>query len=271
MKNLFARLFPFAVYLCAFSAPAEVTMNDIWRWGLLRKAETNGWELGSHAGFVTGSATNFYEKQRGTILQPGYLGLYYNLNEMVYFDYGGVGLSRGYQTPSELAFPWPLASGRLVTEESYPYPVFRLELGENWTDFEIKASTNNYEPSGSPSGSNLVYYYRSWTADQHPVNPDTNAWAYFTDDCAADARVWRLKGSGSPISAKLSSTGSVVSAVYFYPSRGCECGWMRKGNTNLVWSWLRVDDLGYEKNFDGTQTRWRAIRPDSWETGRTVP
>jgi len=232
------------------------------------------WEPISGLGFLTVSnfvSANYYEKKTGTTIGPGTVTLWQNLNETSTFSFDGVTLWRTYQDPHWLIFSWPEKSGRLVTEECYEYPVFRLELGENWTDFEIKASTNNYESSGNQSGSNLVYYYRSWTADQHPVNPDTNAWAYFTDDCAADARVWRCKGLISPISANLTSTGSVVSTVYFYPSRGCECGWMRKGNTNLVWSWLRVDDLGYEKNFDGTQTRWRAIRPDSWETGRTVP
>lgn len=53
MKNAFARWFALAVYLCAFSALSEVTIRDIWRWGLLRKTATNGWEVGSHAAFLT--------------------------------------------------------------------------------------------------------------------------------------------------------------------------------------------------------------------------
>jgi len=213
---------------------------------------------------------NFYEKQTGTYIGAGSLDLWYNMNETFTLNFDGVTLWRTYRDPHWLVFGWPEVSGRLVTEESYPYPVFRLDLGGNWTDFEIKASTNNFDYAG-PGGSNLVYYYKSWTADQHPVNPDTNAWAYFTDDCTADPRVWRLKVATNAISSMLSSTGSVVSAVYFYPSRECGCEWMQKGNTNLVWSWMRVDDLGYEKNFDGTGNRWRAIRPDSWESGRTEP
>jgi len=218
--------------------------------------------------FVSG---NYYARQAGTIIQPGYIGLFSNMNEMVYFSYGGVGLSRGYQIPYELDFPWPSVSGRLVTEESYPYPVFKLDLGEYWTDFEIKATTNAYAVEGN-SGSNLVYYYRSWTGtNQYWSNPDTNAWAYYTDDYAADPRVWIRKGLTNSIADQLANTGSVVCAVYFFPSRDCECGWMRRGNTNLVWSWLRVADGEYEKRLDGTKTRWRAIRPDSWESGRTTP
>ena len=204
MKNLFALLLPFAAGLCALSAPAEVTMSDIWRWGLLRKAETNGWELGSHAGFLTAD-------------------------------------------PS-------------------PYPVFRIPLGEHWTDFEIKASTNNF---AGPDA--LVYYYQSWTAEQHPANPDSDALVYFTDDYAADVRAWALKTNGVSVSSMLSHSNAVVGAVYFYPSRSCACPWMRRDNTNLVWSYLRVDDAGYEKNFDGTRTRWHPIRPASWEAGRTAP
>ena len=270
MKNLFALLFLFAAGLWALSAPAEVTMNDIWRWGLLRKADTNGWELGSHAGLVAGSASDFYAKQAGTVIQPGYIGLFYNMNEMVYFSYVGVGLSRGYQIPYELDFPWPLVSGRLVTEQSYPYPVFRLDLGEHWTDFEIKATTNGYAVEGN-SGSNLVYYYASWTTNQHSRNPDTNAWAYFTDDYADDPRVWIRKGLTNSIAEQLEHTNSVICTVYFFPSRDCECSWMRRDNTNLVWSWMRVSDGEYEKRLDGTKTRWRPIRPESWESGRTTP
>ncbi len=213
---------------------------------------------------------NYYAKQPGTIIQPGYLSLYYNMNEMVSFDYAGIRLERGYQIPYNLDFTWPLESGRLVTEQSHPYPVFRFDLGEHWTDFEIKATTNGYEVSGA-SGSNLVYYYRSWTADQHWSNPDTNAWAYYTDDYAEDPRVWIRKDLTNSIAGQLASPSSVVCTVYFFPSRNCECGWMRRDNTNLVWSWMRVSDGEYEKRLDGTKTRWRAIRPESWEAGRTTP
>ena len=233
------------------------------------------WEPLSNAAYLTVSnfvAGNYYEKQRGTLILPGYLSLYYNMNETVSFDYSGVRLERAYQLPYVLDFPWPLESGRLVTEQSYQYPVFKFDLGEHWTDFEIKATTNGYAVEGN-SGSNLVYYYASWTADQHWSNPDTNAWAYYTDDYADDPRVWIRKGLTNSIADQLANTGSVVCAVYFFPSRDLPNGsdWMRKDNTNLVWSWMRVTDGEYEKRLDGTKTRWRPIRPESWESGRTTP
>lgn len=163
-----------------------------------------------------------------------------------------------------------VTTGAVVAAEGL-WPVFEIPLGEYWTDFEIKASTNNFAAENNEGGSNLVYYYRSWTADQHGVNPDPAGRVYFTDDCSDDSRVWRLKSADISVSAQLSSTGSVVDAVIFMPSRECACAWMREGNTNLVWSVQRWDDLGGELNFSGDKTRWRPVVPASWGVGRFVP
>jgi hypothetical protein len=154
-----------------------------------------------------------------------------------------------------------------VSEQTYP--VFRLDLGlveGNWTDFEIKASTNNF--------AGLVYYYKSWTTNQNALYRDTKAWTYFTDDESADVRVWNRATNGVSISSMLVSTSSVVQWVYFYPSHECAVDWttwMSSANSNLVWSFVRVDDIGFELNRSGSKQRWNPVRPDSWEVGRTVP
>jgi hypothetical protein len=149
------------------------------------------------------------------------------------------------------------------------YPVFRLDLGlvdGNWTDFEIKASTNNF--------ASMVYYYKSWTPTQEAAWSDPDSLTYFTDDYSADVRAWRCQTEGVPISAHLVDLKSVVQWVYFYPSHECAVdwrAWMSATNSSLVWSFVRVDDVGFEMNADGTKQRWNPIRPDSWDAERTVP
>ena len=204
-------------------------------------------------------------------INPASVTIAPNYNDSLTLDYGGVSLYREFGDPRSLDFSWPSAAGRIVTEQSYQFPVFRFDLGEDWTDFEIKASTNNFDAAFSAGGSNMVYYYRSWTAEQPAYCPDTEARAYYTDDYSGDPRVWIPKAPDSSIAAQLASPSSVVCAVYFFPSRDCECSWMRRDNTNLVWSWMRVTDGEYEKRLDGAKTRWRPIRPDSWESGLTTP
>ncbi|MFA5379047.1 MAG: hypothetical protein WC455_25050, partial [Dehalococcoidia bacterium] len=150
--------------------------------------------------------------------------------------------------------------------QSGTYPVFKLDVGivdGSKTDFEFKATTNNF--------ATLVYYYKSWT-NQPGTNADTNAYCLFTDDYAVDVRKWILKSNGIPISAHLASSNSVVGYVYFYPSHDCTwSNWMYATNVHLKCSWVRVDDLGFEMNFDGSKQRWNAVRPESWEVERTVP
>lgn len=152
---------------------------------------------------------------------------------------------------------------------SETFPAFRIDVGlvdGNWTDFEIKATTNNF--------TNLVYYYKSWTPTQDEDFGDTNAWAYYTDDYTEDVRRWHRKPLTNSISSQLLNTNSVVQWVYFFPSHECEypwTNWMYKTNVHLIWSYVRVDDVGLEENFDGSKQRWNPIRPDSWEAERTTP
>lgn len=149
------------------------------------------------------------------------------------------------------------------------YPVLKLDIGNvdaNWTDFEIKASTNNF--------TNLVYHVKSWTAVT-TGNQDTNVWVYYTDDYAPDVRAWIKATNEVAISDQLiNAANSVVRWVYVYPSHDCSYDWslwMSKTNARLVWSYVRVDPLGYQTNATGTAQSWNPVRPDEWENERTVP
>ncbi len=120
------------------------------------------------------------------------------------------------------------------------YWQFELNLkAGHWTDFEIKASTNNFD--------SLCYYYKSWTT-QDATRGDTNAYVWFTDDYSDDVRVWRKKDHDKSISQMLVSTNSVVETVIFQPSHECEIDWQDwMFDERLVWSFVRVDDVGFEQ------------------------
>jgi hypothetical protein len=56
-------------------------------------------------------------------------------------------------------------------------------MGGAWTDFEIKASTNNF------AGGDMVYFYASGSANDYGAD-DPDAYTYYCDDFAADVRKW---------------------------------------------------------------------------------
>lgn len=152
-----------------------------------------------------------------------------------------------------------------VAAVSGTYPVLRLELGGQWTDFELKASTNNF--------ASLVYYIKS-SGTNEPWN-DTNVWIYFTDDYAADVRKWVKATPGAGIWSQLvDQTNSVVGAAIVCPSHECVVdwrGWMTPTNNRLVWSYVRYDGIDLERNVTGTRERWSAVVPVEWRQERCAP
>jgi hypothetical protein len=156
---------------------------------------------------------------------------------------------------------------RAVSEAMGRYPVFELRLGGAWTDFEIKASTNNF------AGGDMVYFYASGNANDYGAD-DPDPYTYYCDDFAADVRKWVAVAPHTAVATVLKNPLTEVETVYFSPSRNCQKaadGWMWKTNTNLVWSWVRYGAIGYETNATGTASHWNPIRPQSWEISRTVP
>jgi hypothetical protein len=145
------------------------------------------------------------------------------------------------------------------------YPVFRLDLGGQWTDFELKASTNNF--------TNLVYYIKSSGTNEY--QDDTNVWVYFTDDYAGDVRKWVRASPGTGIWSQLvNPTNSVVGAVIVCPSHDCVVDWerwMSATNNRLVWSYVRYDGIDFERNVTGNKTRWNAAVPVEWRQERIAP
>jgi hypothetical protein len=157
------------------------------------------------------------------------------------------------------------STGVVVVAEVRTFPVLRLELGGHWTDFEIKASTNNFQT--------LCYYFMS--SGTNAWTTDTNAWVYFTDDYAADVRKWQKSAPVTAIGSQLASpTNSEVEAVVVCPSHECTGdwqAWMSETNSRLVWSFVRYDGLNFEMNATGTKSHWTAVVPVEWRSERIAP
>ena len=155
--------------------------------------------------------------------------------------------------------------GAVAPAAEASYPVLILPLGGQWTDFELKATTNNFE--------DLCYYIQSSGTNEY--TNDTNVWVYFTDDFAGDPLQWRKSAFATPICAQLTNaTNSVVGYAVVCPSHECGVdwrGWMAKTNDSLVWSFVRYDGIDLEKNVEGTKARWNAVVPAEWRSGRVAP
>jgi len=161
--------------------------------------------------------------------------------------------------PSE----WEGIDEELKADE-YTFPVFCLELGGNWTDFELKGTTNNFET--------LVYFVSS--ARSTPVADDPSVWTYFTDDYYPDYRKWHQATAASWIGGQVADpVNSEVEYVYVFPSHSCVVDWrtwMSRDNRNLIWSFVRYDGVGFEMNATGTRQHWSPVYPVAWVKARTA-
>ena len=152
--------------------------------------------------------------------------------------------------------------------DEYVFPVFLLRLGGQWTDFELKASTNNFE-----SVEGLVYFVQS--SAPNPYADDPGVRVFFTDDHSAAVLRWRQAEPGEPIGDQLADPiNSEVEYVVVLPSHECAVnwrGWMSRDNTRLVWSFTRFDGIGLEMNASGTRSRWSPVVPVEWRKRRIAP
>jgi len=159
---------------------------------------------------------------------------------------------------------WEGTQEELKADE-YTYPVLRLELGGQWTDFELKASTNNFQ--------SLAYYVQSSATNAYA--DDTNVWVYFTDDYAGDVRKWIKSAPATAIGSQLvDPVNSEVEYVLVCPSHECAVdwsSWMSRTNNRLVWSYVRFDGINLEMNATGTKSHWSLVVPVEWRKERISP
>jgi hypothetical protein len=160
-----------------------------------------------------------------------------------------------------------VVQGAVPGSDEALYPVLSLELGGQWTDFELKASTNNFD-----AGTETVYFIRSWMQTACPY--DSQVRIYFQDDSSTNPWEWKLSAyTNSILSQLVDPTHTEIERVMVYPSRECEYDaiqWMNKTNANLTWSYVRFNGLNFETNAAGKihhvitePVKWVGSRP-SW-------
>ncbi|MCX6996521.1 MAG: hypothetical protein NTV49_05425 [Kiritimatiellaeota bacterium] len=146
------------------------------------------------------------------------------------------------------------------------YPTLMLDLGGVWTDFELRASTNNFASSAGD-----VYYLCSWGPPDCP--DDLDVWIYFIDSGRTNTPQSLVKAThtNSILAQLVSPLDTEVSRVIVYPSHTLtppySAVWMNETNTDVTWSYLRYDVIGPETNAVGTKI-WRPVVPVSWKQNR---
>lgn len=141
------------------------------------------------------------------------------------------------------------------------YAVLDIELGGNYTDFELKASVANW------AGGSMVYFYHSpdpskstFTSQIWSVRPDV----FFTDsqytnvgDPQQNQRTWRKQSATQSIAAMRTHAQSVIPSVTIVVR---DMGVINRYNTALVWSYCRITPTGYEVDTAG-RSIWHTITP----------
>ena len=155
--------------------------------------------------------------------------------------------------------------GVVVSVDEGTFPVLRLELGGRWTEFMLKASTDNF----------ATVVYEVVSAATNAAADDTNVWVYFCDDYRPDSRGWIRATNAVPIGEQLAdAVNSEVTATMVFPSHECAVdwqGWMTRTNSRLVWSYTRMDGAEFEMNSGGTRVHWSPVVPVAWVKERTTP
>jgi len=153
------------------------------------------------------------------------------------------------------------------------FPMFIIPLGDGvseWTDFEIKGTTNNFDSTGAGVGPDVVYLYVS--SAQNATLDDRDAVLYFTDSGAVDAREWVKSPPNTSIASQLSDANAAVRYALFYPSTNLlrnavtqehSIDAIYEGNTNLFFSFVRYDGVNYEQD-DAARPIWSPIWPTAW-------
>ena len=150
------------------------------------------------------------------------------------------------------------------------YPVFNIPLN-GWTDFELKASTNNFKPADT---NNLLLWYESlgtvsyphWAAYRHA---DLNAQTYYCNPDASgyDGRSWILATNNLSLTEQIGVNGNYQETVVCIPSMTVNDGgtntWMYPANEHLVWSYRRRTAAYGETNALGRMI-WHPIVPSQW-------
>jgi hypothetical protein len=143
--------------------------------------------------------------------------------------------------------------------------VCTFQLGDAWTDFEIKITATNF---GERPGAVLYRYYHSpdpsGTLVAGQVGPPPAVW--FTDSGPPDGRRLRKQTGTQPIGYLRSGpTATISSVMVVYPVDSI----IRPDNPALTISYMRWTIASPERDA-GNHTIWRLAEP-SWRTVAPAP
>ena len=153
------------------------------------------------------------------------------------------------------------------------YPVFLIPLS-GWSEVELKASTNNFDPNSTNSA---VFWYESlgnvfttWTNYIH-AGLDTQLYYCNPDNTNYNSRSWILKGNEITLTESISTNNNYQDTVIAVPGRTVKDGstnyWMYPNNDNLVWVYRRRTASYGETNNLG-HTIWHPIVPNYWRKNK---
>lgn len=147
------------------------------------------------------------------------------------------------------------------------YASFDIELGGQFTDFELKGTVTGWATMvffyHSPDPSKSVITGQVWT-----TRPDV----FFTDSqyvgtpSYRNQRYWRKQNSSQSIAAMRSNGNSVIAGVTVVVR---DRGVISSRSPTLVWSYCRMTPTGYEQDAGG-KSIWRPITP-KWITQTISP
>ncbi len=173
-----------------------------------------------------------------------------------------ISLSADAQTRQVTADPgtgvlkWPTADEFRESNgvaKSAPYAVFNIPIPIGFTDFELKATTDNYATMvffyHSPDPGKLFIPQQIWT-----VRPDV----FFTDSQRLDRRQWIKQSSTQSISSmRVNGNSAIGGVILVVKDIG---GQISPTNPKLIWTYCVMTPTGTEDDAGG-RSIWRPIVP----------
>jgi len=152
-----------------------------------------------------------------------------------------------------------------VTGVIAPYAVIYIPLppGSQWTDFELKASINNF--TNDETG--MVFFYHSPDPSKTAVPSTGQVWTvkpdvYFTDSGKTgtpNQRTWATQNSTDSIALQLADQVNSEVGGFIIVVRDNLSAY----NNNLVWSYSLLDGATVDKD-PANRSVWRPVWPVQW-------
>lgn len=152
------------------------------------------------------------------------------------------------------------------------YALFVIPVSEEFPDFELKASTNNYAKAEGETEPSCPFYASStfngssaWKGDQFRLYA-----CYSKLNADGDARRWRRILNTVDRGMATNGLPATAFAVIVDPAllgRGQGDGWLSDANDELVWNVLRISASHPEtEDADDEQSpwMWRPLTPARW-------